>query len=74
MNNSDLFLCNDLGLKWVRVFKLLGLIFDNNLESMSELNLREKVAEINITLNNWRYRFLTPYGKICVIKSLTPSM
>ena len=40
---------------------------------MSEINLAEKVAEIKKLLNNWRYRYLTPFGKICISKSLALS-
>ena len=73
LHDLDIQLCNDLGLQWVRDFKLLGLRFNNNLENMSEINLAEKVAEIKKLLNNWRYRYLTPFGKICIIKSLALS-
>ncbi|HBI39496.1 MAG TPA: hypothetical protein DDY16_00910, partial [Tenacibaculum sp.] len=66
-------LCTDLGLQWVREFKLLGIRFSSSLENMEELNTNEKLSEIRKLLNNWRYRYLTPYGKITVIKSLALS-
>ena len=62
-------LCPDLGLKWVKKFNLLGIEFDNALESMND-NFNNKIATMEKLINNWNYRYLTPFGKITVIKSL----
>ena len=73
MADSNAELCVDLGLKWVKQFKLLGLNFDNKLENMFELNFEEGIKNIKKVLNSWRYRYLTVYGKITIIKSLALS-
>ena len=66
---SDIVLCPDLNLKWVKTFTLLGINFDNNLSDMNS-NFRNKVDAISKLLTNWSYRYLTPFGKITIIKSL----
>ena len=38
-----------------------------------ESNFTTKLAEIEKILGGWFYRFLTPYGKIVVIKTLALS-
>ena len=48
---------------------LLGIDFHNNLENMDN-NFFHKTAEIDKLLSSWLYRYLTPFGKITVIKSL----
>lgn len=70
--NCNIKLCRDLGLKWETSFKLLGIQFDNNLDNM-ELNINYNIEQMQKILNNWRYRHLTPYGKITIIKSLALS-
>ena len=62
-------LCRDLNLQWVKKFTLLGVQFDNALENMKE-NFRLKLESIENMLSSWTYRYLTPFGKITVIKSL----
>ena len=73
MADSHTELCMDLGLKWVKTFKLLGLKFDNKLEKMYDLNYEEGIKNIKKVINSWRYRHLTVYGKITIIKSLALS-
>ena len=68
-HNSDQVLCHDLGLKWVKNFTLLGINFDSGLENMSS-NFEEKIDKVDKMLSNWSYRYLTPFGKVTVIKSL----
>ena len=51
---------------------MLGIHFDNKLETMDN-NFEGKLTEIEKTLNSWLYRHLTPFGKICIIKSLALS-
>ena len=65
-------LCEDLEMKWSRRFKLLGITFDNNLEEM-ELNFESKILGIEKLLSNWAYRYLTPFGKVTIIKALALS-
>ena len=68
-SNSEQRLCQDLGLKWVNKFTLLGIEFDSSLSEMSN-NFIEKIKKMEKMLSNWSYRYLTPFGKITVIKSL----
>ena len=61
--------CKSQKLVWTNTFKLLGVDFDNNLENMDQ-NFYTKIEAIDKLLNSWYYRYLTPYGKITVIKAL----
>ena len=71
-HNSNLKLCPDLTLKWVKEFTLLGINFDNNLTNMQS-NFDDKIEKIEKLLSHWSYRYLTPYGKVTIIKSLALS-
>ena len=51
-------------------FKLLGITFDVDLDKMIGINYMDKIAQIKNSIKMWRRRFLTPLGKITVIKSL----
>ena len=72
MHDSNIKLCPDLELEWTKEFTLLGIWFDNNLRYMDN-NFKIKLTEIKKLLGAWFNRFLTPYGKITVIKSLALS-
>ena len=67
--NSDEILCPDLSLKWVRNFTLLGINFNNNLDNMQN-NFTDKIDKVEKMLSNWTYRYLTPFGKVTIIKTL----
>ena len=71
-HNSNEILCPDLNLEWGKEFELLGVEFDNNLERMDG-NFEKKLGQIEKVLDCWLYRHLTPFGKICIIKSLALS-
>ena len=71
-SNSDQILCPEEGLVWTKTFTLLGLEFDNKLELMDQ-NYYEKIKDIEKLLQGWLYRYLSPYGKIVVIKALALS-
>ena len=55
-HDSNIKLCQDLGLKWASNFKLLGILFNNFLENM-EINVTECLDQLKKLLNNWKYRF-----------------
>ena len=58
-------------LSWgVQKFKLLGLNFDVDLSKMITSNYTEKIQQIKNHIINWKRRYLTPLGKITVIKTL----
>ncbi len=50
-------------------FDLLGLKFSVNLHDMIKLNYDKYLAQITETINHWNKRYLTPIGKITVIKT-----
>ena len=68
-HNCEQRLCQDLQLDWDTKFRLLGVDFDNNLDTM-ESNFPLKIKAIDKLLNCWIYRTLTVYGKITIIKTL----
>ena len=51
-------------------FKALGITFSTNLDRITKINYDTKIGEIKNTLNRWKRRVLTPFGKISVLKSL----
>ena len=51
-------------------FKLLGLNFHVDLDKMVDLNFKEKIQVIENKIKIWKRRYLSPLGKITVIKSL----
>ena len=68
-HNSNIKLCPDLNLNWSKNFKLLGIDFDSNLEHMQD-NFIDKVKKIEKMLFSWSYRYLTPLGKVTIVKTL----
>ena len=62
-------LCPELGLQWGKKFSLLGIEFDNNLQEL-EKNYDTKINNIEKLFKNWSLRYLSPFGKITVVKSL----
>ena len=67
--NSDVKLCPDQKLEWAKSFTLLGINFDNYLENMQS-NFSDKIEKIEKLLFSWSYRYLTPFGKVTIVKSL----
>ena len=65
-------LCPEISLNWVKNFDLLGITFDNNLEKMEE-NFQSKIQKIESLLGHWSYRYLSPFGKVTVLKTLALS-
>ena len=51
------------------VFDLLGITFSVDLSSMIELNYNKYIQQTINTINHWNRRYLTPLGKITVIKT-----
>ena len=50
-------------------FKLLGIYFSTKLNDCVKINYSEKIPEIKDIINRWNKRYLTPLGKITVIKT-----
>ena len=58
-------------LSWGKTdFKLLGINFHVNLELIQQINYSEKIKQIKSSIKMWKRRYLTPLGKITVIKTL----
>ena len=58
-------------LSWGKIdFKLLGIIFHVNLDQMQRINYTDKIQKISSLIKLWKRRYLTPLGKITVIKTL----
>ena len=51
-------------------FKLLGLNFHVDLDKMININYKDKLSKIENLIKIWKRRYLTPLGKITVIKTL----
>ena len=54
-------------------FKYLGILFSTNTENIVKLNYEKKYSDIEKILKTWDKRFLTPFGKITIIKTLALS-
>ena len=54
-------------------FNLLGINFSTDLERITELNFSPAIKSIKKMLHVWHKRYLTPIGKIAVIKTLAIS-
>ena len=58
-------------LSWGKTdFKLLGINFHIELDQMKKINFKEKIQKIRSLIKLWNRRYLTPLGKITVIKTL----
>ena len=58
-------------LSWGKTtFKLLGINFHVELEQRQQINFKEKIQKIRSLIKLWNRRYLTPLGKITVIKRL----
>ena len=60
---------------WVDTqFNLLGIHFSSDLTKLPSLNYLNTLAKAKKTINTWKFRHLTPIGKIIVIKTLILSI
>ena len=61
-------------LEWgTNIFNLLGITFSINLDAMIELNYNFVLDQVEKLFHMWQQRYLTPIGKIAVIKTLALS-
>ena len=60
---------DELSIKWCIEFKLLGIHFDSTLSKM-HINYDKAIDSIRKEINSWKFRFLTIFGKIIVIKTM----
>ena len=59
----------ELGIKWCTEFKLLGIYFDSTLSKM-HVNYEKAIESVRREINSWKFRFLTIFGKVTVIKTM----
>ena len=59
----------ELKIKWCTEFKLLGIYFDSTLSKM-HVNYEKAIESVRQEINSWKYRFLTIFGKVTVIKTI----
>ena len=57
-------------IQWVEEIKILGLYFKRSLHNITENNLQRKIRNLECEIAQWNRRYITPLGKITVIKSL----
>ena len=50
--------------------KALGIFFSYDSNKANELNFVEKIRNLEKTLNSWKRRNLTLYGKVNIVKTL----
>ena len=63
-----------LGIKFTKSpIKCLGIYVGGNQEECDNLNWLPKLTEIEDTLNKWKFRDLTLFGKVTVIRTLAVS-
>ena len=59
----------DLRIKWCKEFKLLGIYFDSTLSKM-HVNYENAIESVRKEINSWKFRFLTIFSKVRVIKTM----
>ena len=67
--SKDKIIIKDCTFSTVSSFKLLGIHISLDLDSCLKLNYSEKIAEIKEIISRWNKRYLTPLGKIAIIKT-----
>ena len=74
LRNSNIRYMQHLDIAWnPQVFKILGILFTNDLHDIVELNFRSKLIEMQNLYRIWIKRQITPLGRIAVLKSLVLS-
>ena len=69
-NQSDIFMPH-LNFEWnPPTFNILGIEFTIHLNNISDINIENKLPEMQKAINSWSKRDLTPFGKVVVIRTL----
>ena len=69
-------LCKDISVNWIDpndTFKILGITFSTNLESMVLTNYSFVIVTLKKLIAQWSKRNLTVFGRVTVVKSLLMS-
>jgi hypothetical protein len=70
--DGNLNICPEINLIWSQEFCSLGINYTANLDNLNS-NFDAKIENIKDTISNWKHRFLSPLGKLCVAKTLLMS-
>ena len=66
--------CSHLNITWnPETFRYLGITFCLDLSRIVKENFKGKIEEIRKLLDSWSKRYLTPFGKITVLKCMAIS-
>ena len=58
-------------MEWTHTFISLGITYDmKNFDKITDNNIIIKIGEIQKLIQIWKARFLTPFGKITIVKRL----
>ena len=72
--DSRINFCKGKNLIWTTEFTSLGILFNiDKMTEITEINMEIKIDEISRIIRIWTPRFLTPIGKMTIIKSLLTS-
>jgi exonuclease III len=64
-------LCKEWKVDWSQTnFTLLGIEFDIDMHNITDLNYNKQLRKVEIEMNIWSARTLTPFGRNTVLKSL----
>ena len=63
----------NININVVNTLDILGIRIDRNLTNITDNNIQLKMPQIKNELAQWKRRYLTPIGKICIVKSLLVS-
>ena len=67
--DTNIPICDILEVMWCTKFNLLGLWFDQTLQNM-DINYEIAKSKVKAVANSWRNRYVSVYGKVCVVKML----
>jgi hypothetical protein len=72
MKDSDRRFCREANYEWVHKnnFTILGITYNTDMSKIVEINLKPKIVKMQNILKLWKMRYLSPIGKITVIKTL----
>ena len=66
--------CPHMNFEWnPKTFTVLGIEFTANLKDITENNIKKAIEIVKKAMQQWESRYLTPFGKITVIKSILMS-
>ena len=56
--------------KWQKCVKLLGIFLTYDVRLLVEKNFKQRLKKVKNTINSWKMRGLSIYGKVNIIKSI----